>query len=63
MTDDVPAEELDELIYRGLALKSSIVAVETLQQKYERGEISQQQFQQGLAVSPPEDAGLQRKAQ
>lgn len=53
MTDDVPSEDLDELIYRGLALKSSIVAAEALQQRYERGEISQQQFQQALAMSPP----------
>jgi hypothetical protein len=53
VTDDVPADEADDLIYRGLALKSSIVAVETLHARYERGEITREQFQQALTAPVP----------
>lgn len=61
VTDDVPVEELDALIYRGLALKSSIAAVETLHHRYEKGEIPLEQFLQALATPTLHDQPSIRK--
>lgn len=48
MTDDIGNEEIDELIWRGLNLKSNIGVVEQAYSKYERGELDKARLKEHL---------------
>ncbi len=48
MVDDAPSEDLDDLIWKGLNLKSNIQNAEQIIEKFEKGECGKQDLQKHL---------------